>query len=286
MTFTAAIANNKGGVAKTDTTVQLAAALGRRGLGVLVVDFDPQANASRRLGVTWDPQNPTPTMSEVIAANQDGAGAGAVVSCGWDDKSIPEARYIDVLPARFDLGNREHEAGAVGAVRRLRKALRGWTEDYDVILIDTRPDLGHLVQMALAAADTALIVTTPEYDPIEGAVRVRDFVQRHAEDIGNEGLSVGGVIVTMRKNTAEHAFQLEGLRETFGELIWDLRRTRRLLDGGEVEVTPSYIPHRTRINEADGAATSLSVYKDPVGLETTAIFDELAAHFVHTFLSD
>ncbi|MFB9957152.1 hypothetical protein [Cellulomonas denverensis] len=49
-------------------------------------------------------------MSEVVAANQEGAGAGAVVSCGWDEKSIPEAQYIDVLPARFDLGNREHEA--------------------------------------------------------------------------------------------------------------------------------------------------------------------------------
>lgn len=284
MTFVVAIANNKGGVAKTGTAVQLAAALGRRGLGVLVADMDPQANASRRLGVTWDPANPTPTMSEAIAANRDGAGAGAAVACGWGD-DVPEAKNIDVLPARFDLGNRENEAGSVGAVRRLRKALRGWTEDYDVVIIDTRPDLGHLVQMAFAAADTVLIVTTPEYDPVEGAVRVRDFVQQHAEDIGNENLTVGGVVVTMRRKTAEQNFQLEGLLETFGDLVWDLRTTRPLLGGGEQEVTPSYIPMRTRFSEADSAATSLSAFpRDATGIASTAIFDTLADRFVTQFL--
>ncbi|VTR77240.1 ParA family protein [Cellulomonas hominis] len=284
MALTASIANNKGGVYKTGTTVQLAAGLARRGLNVLVVDLDPQANASRRLGVTWDPSNPTPTMSEVIAANADGAGAGAVVACGWGE-DVPEAKRIDVLPARFDLGNRENEAGAVGAVRRVRKALRGWTEAYDVVLIDTRPDLGHLVQMAFAAADTVLIVTSPEYDPVEGAVRVRDFVSQHAEDIGNDRLTVGGVIVTMRRNTSEQNFQLEGLLETFGDLVWDLRTTRRLLGGDDQEVTPSYIPMRTRFSEADSAATSLSAFpRDATGLLTTAIFDQLAARFAARLL--
>ena len=282
MAVTAVVANNKGGVGKSTVTVQLAAALARAGLSILVVDMDPQANATRRLGVTWSPDEPVPTMSEVIRADTIGAGQGAVLACTWD---TTEAERIDVLPARFDLINRETEAGVVGAVRRLVKALSNWSESYDVILIDTRPDLGHLVQMSLAAADTVLIVAEPEYDAVEAAVRVRDFITEHAGDLANPDLTVGGVIVAMRRPTAEHTFQLEGLAETFGNLIWDLRTTRRLLDGTEVEVTPSHIPAWSRFAEADSAAVSLAAWNDTRGRETTALFDVAARQFTTRFLT-
>ena len=231
MAVTAVVANNKGGVGKTTVTVQLAAALARSGLEVLVVDMDPQANATRRLGVSWNPAAPVPTMSEVI------------------------------------------------------KALDGWSERYDVVLIDTRPDLGHLVQMSLAAADTVLIVAAPEYDAVEAAVRVRDFVTEHSADLTNDGLAVGGVVVTMRKPTAEHNFQLEGLADTFGKSLWDLRTTRVHLDGSAVEATPSHIPAWSRFTEADSAAVSLAAWTDSRGRETTAIFDALGAEFIARFLT-
>lgn len=281
MTVTAVVANNKGGVGKSTVTVQLAAALARAGRRVLVVDMDPQANATRRLGITWDPGEPFATMSEVLKAEAAGAGEGAVLGCAW---TTGEAERIDVLPSRFDLINRESEAGVVGATFRLKKALAGWTGEYDVVLIDTRPDLGHLVQMAMAAADTVLIVAAPEYDAVEAAVRVRDFVVRHAADLANPGLSVGGVLVTMRRPTAEHLFQLEGLAETFGDVVWDLRTTRALLDGSDVEVTPSHVPAWSRFAEADSAAVSLAAWTDTRGRETTAIFDVLGARFADRFL--
>ncbi|MFB7800432.1 MULTISPECIES: ParA family protein [unclassified Isoptericola] len=287
MTVILTVANNKGGVAKSTTTVQTAAALARAGMRVAVVDSDPQGNATRRLGIEWDPANPIPSLSEAISAGVEGAAAGALIGCGWVDESgnpTREAEQIDVVPARFDLINREAEAGTVGAVRRLKKALAGWSDDYDVVLIDSRPDLGHLVQMAFAASDAVIIATDLGYDGPEGAIRVADFVAAHAEDLGNPGLHVGGVVVTRKRNTAEHAFQLEGLVERFGELVWDLRTTKTIPGNVEVELTPAHIPEWIRFSEADSAAVSLSAWGDERGRTTAGLYDQVAAHIIRTFL--
>lgn len=259
------LANNKGGVGKSQVTAQLAGGLARRDLRVLVLDMDPQANVSRRLGVEFKQEAPIATMAEVIYGDKKGIGQGAVVGCGWD---APEAQLIDLIPARFDLLNREAEAGAVGAVRRLVKALDGWSDEYDVVLIDTRPDLGHIVQMSFAAAHAVLLVTEPEYDGVEAAVRVRDFVAEHAIDITNPNLVIGGVVVNKRKQIAEHAFQLEGLNETFGDLVWEPQ-----------------IPAWSRFAEADAAAAPLSAWTDQRGRQTTQLYDDLAAVFVSRFLT-
>ena len=277
------IANNKGGVAKTEVTCQLAAALARTGKRVLVVDMDPQANATRRLGIDWDPTNPFVTMSEVIAAAQDGAGEAAVLACGWDAESAPEGERIDVLPSRFDLINRESEAGVVGASRRLTKALNGWIDSYDVVLIDTRPDLGHLVQMALAASDTVLIPCDPNFDSIEAAIRVRDFVSRHAADLMNPDLRIAGLVVTRRRLTAEHDYQIDGLNQEFGDLVWKLGGLVKSEDGAEL-LNPNFIPEWSRFAEADAAATSLSAWRDRNSRKTVAIYDALADRFIRSLL--
>lgn len=286
MAHTIVFANNKGGVAKTGTMVQTAAALARAGYDVLAVDTDPQANATRRLGITWDPESPIASVSEAIATNQPGAGEGAVLQCGWTDRDgnpTKEAEHIDVLPSRFDLLNREAEAGTVGAVRRLKKALSGWTEDYDYVLIDTRPDLGHLVQMAMAAADVVLIPSDPGYDSVEAAVRVADFVALHAEDLGNANLRVGGIVVTRKRETAEAKFQIEGLNERFGDLVWDLRTTKTIPGDVVVELTPSHIPEWTRFAEADSMSVSLSEWKDERGRAASGLFDAIARRIIREF---
>lgn len=277
------IANNKGGVAKTEVTCQLAAALARTGKRVLVVDMDPQANATRRLGIDWDPTDPFVTMSEVIAAAQDGAGEAAVLACGWDAESAPEGERIDVLPSRFDLINRESEAGVVGASRRLTKALNGWIDSYDVVLIDTRPDLGHLVQMALAASDTVLIPCDPNFDSIEAAIRVRDFVSRHAADLMNPDLRIAGLVVTRRRLTAEHDYQIDGLNQEFGDLVWKLGGLVKSEDGAEL-LNPNFIPEWSRFAEADAAATSLNAWRDRNSRKTVAIYDALADRFIRSLL--
>lgn len=278
MAHTIVVTNHKGGVGKTNCVVNLAAALARAGLQVLAVDLDPQANATRRFGIEYDPENPILTMSEVVKAGADGVGEEAVVPCGWVDESgnaTPEAANIDVLPSRFDLINRETEAGQVGAVRRVKKALGGWSEGYDAIIIDTPPSLGHLVQMAMAAADTVLIPCEPAYDTAEAAIRLRDFVGLHAEDLGNPSLRVGGLLITRYRATLEAELQVEGLREQFGELVWNPSRVVATAPGKEYLV-PKWVPERVRFNEADAAAVSLTAWGDRNMRESVAIWDSIA----------
>lgn len=88
-----------------------------------------------------------------------------------------------MIPARFDLENRVSEAAVLGAHTRLARALTGADDDFAVTLIDLPPSLGHLTQLGLAAADLAVCTVEPEYDAVEGALRFRDFIARHGEQL-------------------------------------------------------------------------------------------------------
>ncbi|NNC14065.1 ParA family protein [Planctomonas sp. JC2975] len=278
-----AVVTRKGGVGKSEVTVALAAAFARRHERTLVVDLDPQANASRRLAAAWDQESGQPTVSEAIKADTIGVGEDVVVPCGWTDSAgerSKEAEYIDVLPSRLDLMNRETETGQVGAIRRLKKALDGWSDDYDWQLYDNRPDLGHLVQMSMAAADYVLVPCALEFDAIDGAMEVQRFIDEHAEDIFNPTLQLLAVLPTRYDGRkAEQQFQYEGLRNHFRDLVLKFGGMATLSKGDEFFVPP-YIPERTRFAEADSAAASLTAWNDRVGRETTEIYDRLAEAIV------
>lgn len=237
-----AFGNHKGGSNKSALTVNLAAALAEDGHRVLVVDLDPQANASRRLGYRFDPTAPTPTISEAVKANEAGVAAQALAACGWEE---PYASRISLLPSRFDLENRVPEAGTPGAPGRLRKAMRGADDQFDVTLLDLPPSLGHLTQLGLTAADVAVCPVTPDYDAVEGAVRFRDFITDQAADIDNPSLRLIGVLVSeVTEQRTAQSFQLEGLPELFGrDMIWQ-----------------PYVPARTVVQEATAAAAPLSAW--------------------------
>lgn len=260
-----AIGNNKGGSGKTAATVNLAAALAEKGRRVLVVDIDPQANASRRLGRRFDSSNPVLTTSEVIHAGQEGVAAQAIVPCGWPE---PYASLVGVIPARWDLENRVSEAGTLGALKRLDRALDGADDEFDVTLIDTPPSLGHLTQLGLAAADAALCTVEPEYDSIEGAVRFRDFVAANYADLGMARSTLVGVLVTrVRANLGAHGFQLEGLEETIGEaLIWR-----------------PYIPERTTFKDAADIGTPIRAQGSVVANGMADIYSDLADRLLKEF---
>lgn len=251
-----AIASHKGGAGKTTITGCLAEMLAARGRRVLVVDLDPQANLSRRLGYREDELTSKPTTSEVVQADRIGCAGDAVVPCRWQ---LPLAEYIDLVPARFDLENRIPEAGQLGAHLRLARGLSGVTDEYDLTLVDTPPSLGHLTQLALAASDGVVVPVRAEYDYVAGAVRVRDFLAAQADNLARPGLSIVGVVVNEQdRRRGLHGWHIESLRELFGALVWE----------------PT-IPTRSVLAEAIDAAEPLHAQTGPAVRDLLAILGEL-----------
>lgn len=259
-----AIGNHKGGSGKTAATIDFAAALAEIGKRVLVVDMDPQANASRRLAAAFDPSAPVATTSEVIKDGTKGIAADAIQPCGWEP---PYSDLIDVIPARYDLENRISEAGTVGAALRLRRALDGADDDYDVTLLDCPPSLGHLTQLALAAAEFAVCTVEPEYDSVEGAIRYRDFIadQANREGLSNLGLRlIGYIVCRVRSNVGAHTYQLEGLPDTFGAaMLWD-----------------PYVPERAAQKDAADGEIPLRLVTSGAGRQHAGVWAKLTTRLI------
>jgi chromosome partitioning protein len=253
------VGNHKGGSGKTAATVNLAAALAEAGKRVLVVDLDPQANASRRLAAGFDPAHPVLTTSEVLKDGSEGVAVQAIRPCGWPQ---PYADLIDVIPARYDLENRIAEAGTVGASLRLRRALDGADAGHDYTLMDCPPSLGHLTQNALAAAAFALGTVEPEFDSVEGALRYRDFIATKAnrEALGNLDLRlIGWIVSRVRVGVGAHAFQLDGLADTFGlPMVW-----------------MPHVPERAAVKDAADAALPLRALNTTPGRQMAGLFTDL-----------
>lgn len=214
---TIAIANQKGGVGKTATTVNLAARLTTMGHRVLVVDADPQANATTILDVEPDPDDRT--LNDVLAAVATGhagpgAAAAAITPAGpaWDG--------VDLIPSERALAAREADTTA-GREHLLRIALDGATDDYDVVLIDCPPSLGALTLGALTAADQVLIVTearTSSVDGVDQLVATINTVKQYY----NPRLRTAGVVINRwRNDRRDLAAWKDLLRDTHGPILLD-----------------------------------------------------------------
>ncbi len=178
-----AIANQKGGVGKTTTTINLGAALGVFNRKVLIVDCDPQGNASRGLGV----ESTAPNLYNVMTTDQPVVEA---------IRSTPFPG-VSVLPSNHELVGVEVEfVGDDSWEQRLRRALEPIRHAFDYVLIDCPPSLGHLTVSALAAADQILVPLQSEYFALEGISALVATVRRVQGRI-NPNLTIGGVIMTM-----------------------------------------------------------------------------------------
>jgi cellulose biosynthesis protein BcsQ len=195
-------------VGKTATTLGLASAIGHRGGTALVIDMDPQANATNGLGVY--PVQGQLTTADLMAAMEVGAAAKAVVPTNWPG--------VDLIPGHRDLANAQN-SGDADVVFRLDVSLEGLDlSGYDAVLIDCAPTLGKLLYAALVAADGVLIVTEPSRDGLKGVQEMVETMQR-IKMRPNPRLELEKIILSRYTNCADHSYREAELREGYGELV-------------------------------------------------------------------
>lgn len=209
MTRIVAVANQKGGVGKTTTSVNLSAAIAIQGKSVLLIDLDPQGNATSGVGI--DPRS----LQKSIYTCLIGQAKPEEVVQSTDIKGL------SVIPANSDLAGAEVElVGLDGREHYLREAIQSIQADYDVIILDCPPALGILTINALAAANSVLIPVQCEYYALEGLTRLIESIER-VQTLINPNLSIEGIVLTMFDARNSLARQVsEQVRGHFGNKVY------------------------------------------------------------------
>ena len=202
-----AVANQKGGVGKTTTSVNLTAALARLGKKTLLVDFDPQGNSTSGMGVS---KRSNPTAYDVVMGRASAEDAVIRLPYGW------------VLPSNTDLSGAEVELANVERREyRRREALDAVRDDFDYIFIDCPPSLGILTLNAFTAADSLLVPLQCEYYAMEGVADLTTSVKIANRRL-NKNLYIEGILLTMYDNRLNFSTQVaEELRRYFGARVYD-----------------------------------------------------------------
>lgn len=205
-----AIANQKGGVGKTTTTINLAASLAHEGKKVLIVDADPQANATSGYGI--DPRTMTSSIYECLV---DGYPIdGSQVKTCMDGLELVGSN-INLAGAEIELINKP------GRENVLRDLLRPVAEKYDYVLIDCSPSLGLITVNALTAADSVIIPVQAEYFALEGISKLMNTI-RIIKSRLNPQLEIEGFLLTMYDARLRLANQIyEELKSYFGDMVFD-----------------------------------------------------------------
>lgn len=254
MTPIVAVGNQKGGVGKTSTTLGLASAVRAAGRRVLILDLDPQGNATEVLN---------PQLSDaagtygLLADPKRGGGvslADAITPTGWTN--------VDLAPASDALADVDADTGASQPLR-LRKALAADPQTltrYDVVLLDCPPSLGRLLIAGLVAADWLLIVTEPGAHALRGVTRIEETASEVRDGFEQTNPRMLGIIVNRSKRTAEHAYRDAELRTAYGDLV-----------------LPGAIPERIAVADAAGRGLAIHDVAGEGSRATAAVLDDLWA---------
>jgi chromosome partitioning protein len=239
-----ALANQKGGVAKTTTTLNLGVALAERGKRVLAVDLDPQSNLTMSQGI--DPDDLERTMFDVLVHKTP-------------IEDVIQRREIDLAAASIDLAGAELALSSmIGRERALQKALLPVRGRYDYVLIDTPPSLGLLTINALTAADGVIVPVQCEYLSLRGLIQLENTLTMIRENL-NPDVRIKGILPTMFDGRTLHSREaVEILQENFGDLVFETK-IRKTIRYAEAPVKG------TSVLQYDSKGNAAKAYRDLAG---------------------
>lgn len=245
------IFNQKGGVGKTTTNINLAAYIALRGHKVLVIDIDPQGNTSSGFGI--DKENLTNTTYELLLT--DVAIKDVIVS-------VEQIENLDIVPSNMDLAGADLELGGMeNRESILKRKIEDVKDLYDYLIIDCPPSLGLLTINALTASDTVFIPMQCEYYALEGISQLIKTIQKVKKGL-NKNLEIEGVVLTMFDSRRNLQLQVaEELKSYFGELVYE-----------------NSIPRNIRLAEAPSFGLPIALY-DPKAKGAEA-YSDLADEFL------
>ena len=258
---TVAVLSLKGGVGKTTVVLGLASAAMRRGARTLVVDLDPQCNAT----VTLDPEDTDKTLADVLENPRLPILSQAIAPSAWSDE-------VDVLVGSEEVeGLNEPDPGSrtLGKLGRALAEVGSLVADgelpYSLVLLDCPPSLGRLTRSALVAAQGALLVTEPTLYAVSGAQRAFEAVDEISDEHNPDLRTLGVVVNKVRTHSYEHQFRIAELRDHFGSLVM-----------------PVALPDRLAVQQAQGACMPIHQWATPGAREVALAFNLLLARVMRT----
>lgn len=246
------ISSLKGGVGKTTVTLGLASAAFSHGLRTLVVDLDPQSDASTGMDIQVAGHL---TVADVLASPKERTVRQAIAPSGWT-RGRPGT--VDVMIGSPSAINFDGPHPSIREIWKLEEALAHVEADYDLVLVDCAPSLNALTRTAWAASDRVVVVTEPGLFSVAAADRALRAIEEIRRGLSPRLQPLGIIVNRARVQSLEHQFRIKELRDMFGPLV----------------LAPQ-LPERTSLQQAQGAAKPLHVWPGDSAQEMARNFDQL-----------